>query len=118
MEKVKCICVMRELVMALTDFEHKLLQVHNITLNEAMVLCAVGYESETATHISECTGLRPSHASKVIGALEQRGLIIRRMGEHDKRQMYLSLTKSGLDHLKQLKDYEYDVPELLRPLFD
>ena len=108
---------MRDLMLALADFEHKLLQTHDVSLNEAMVLCAVGYQRVTASHISECTGLRPSNASKVIGALEQRGLIDRQMGEQDKRQVYLSLTKSGQDYLQKLKDYEFNIPDLLKPLF-
>lgn len=109
---------MREVMQSLADFEHKLLQTHKVSLNEAMVLCAVGYESVTATHIAECIGLRPSNTSKVISALEQRGLIARRMGEHDKRLMYLSLTKQGIDYLQLIKDYEFDIPELLKPVFD
>lgn len=109
---------MRELMLALSNFEDKLIQSHNVSLNEAMVLCAIGYDCVTATHISECTGLRPSNASKVIGALEHKGLIARQMGEKDKRQMYLSLTKSGKELLKQIKDYKFDIPELLKPIFD
>lgn len=118
MEKVKCICVMRELMLALSDFEQKLLQTHKVSLNEAMVLCAVGYECVTATQISECTGLRPSNTSKIIGSLEEQRLIVRRIGEEDKRQMYLSLTNMGLDYLNRLKDYKFDIPELLKPIFE
>ena len=41
MEKITCICVMRELMMALSDFENKLMDAHGVSLNEAMVLCSV-----------------------------------------------------------------------------
>ena len=70
MEKITCICVMRELMMALSDFENKLMDTHGVSLNEAMVLCALGGECITASVIAERTGLRPSHTSKVIGSLE------------------------------------------------
>ena len=72
---------MRELMMALSDFENKLIDIHGVSLNEAMVLCSVGNECITASVIAERTGLRPSHASKVIGALEERGYLMRELGK-------------------------------------
>ena len=118
MEKITCICVMRELMMALSDFENKLIDIHGVSLNEAMVLCSVGNECITASVIAERTGLRPSHASKVIGALEERGYLIRELGKQDKRQMYLSLTNEGKECLCQIKIHQFDIPPLLQPIFD
>ena len=118
MEKITCICVMRELMMALSDFENKLMDTHGVSLNEAMILCALGDECITASVIAERTGLRPSHASKVIGTLEARGYLIRELGKQDKRQMYLSLTDVGKGCLEQIKRYEFEVPALLKPVFD
>ena len=118
MEKITCICVMRELMMALSDFENKLIDIHGVSLNEAMVLCSVGNECITASVIAERTGLRPSHASKVIGALEERGYLIRELGKQDKRQMYLSLTNEGKERLCQIKIHQFDIPPLLQPIFD
>ncbi len=117
MEKITCICVMRELMMALSDFENKLMDAHSVSLNEAMVLCALGEECITASVIAERTGLRPSHASKVIGTLEDRGYLKRELGKHDKRQMYFSLTDMGKECLLRIKTYEFDIPELLKPVF-
>ncbi|MBP3668365.1 MAG: MarR family transcriptional regulator [Bacteroides sp.] len=118
MEKITCICVMRELMIALSDFENKLMDTHGVSLNEAMILCALGDECITASVIAERTGLRPSHASKVIGTLEARGYLIRELGKQDKRQMYLSLTDAGKRCLEQIKRYEFEVPALLKPVFD
>ena len=118
MEKITCICVMRELMMALSDFENKLMDAHGVSLNEAMVLCALGGECVTASVIAERTGLRPSHASKVIGTLEERGYLKRELGKQDKRQMYLSLTDTGMECLCQIKIHQFDIPSLLQPVFD
>ena len=118
MDKITCICVMRELMMALSDFENKLMDAHGVSLNEAMVLCALGGECVTASVIAERTGLRPSHTSKVIGALEERGYLMRELGKQDKRQMYLSLTEAGKECLGRIKAYEFEVPELLIPVFE
>lgn len=109
---------MRELMIALSDFENKLMDAHGVSLNEAMILCALGDECITASVIAERTGLRPSHASKVIGTLEARGYLIRELGKQDKRQMYLSLTDAGKGCLEQIKRYEFEVSALLKPVFD
>ena len=109
---------MRELMKALSDFENRLTDAHGVSLNEAMVLCALGGECVTASVIAGRTGLRPSHASKVIGALEERGYLKRRLGKTDKRQMYVSLTPKGKECLQQVKDRPLEVPPLLRPVFD
>ena len=118
MEKLTCICVMRELMMALSDFENKLMDTHGVSLNEAMVLCALGGECVTASVIAERTGLRPSHTSKVIGALEERGYLVRQLGKTDKRQIYLSMTAKGNQCLQDIKDYPLEIPALLRPVFE
>ena len=109
---------MRELMKTLSDFENKLTDTHGVSLNEAMVLCALGGECVTASVIAERTGLRPSHASKVIGALEERGHLKRQLGKTDKRQIYLSLTNRGKKCLQDIKEYPFDVPALLQPVFD
>ena len=116
MEKITCICVMRELMMALSDFENKLMDAHGVSLNEAMVLCSLGGECVTASVVAERTGLRPSHASKVIGTLEERGYLKRELGKQDKRQMYLSLSVSGKECLAQIKIHTFDIPPILHPL--
>ena len=118
MEKITCICVMRELMMALSDFENKLMDAHGVSLNEAMVLCSLGGECVTASVVAERTGLRPSHASKVIGTLEERGYLKRELGKQDKRQMYLSLTDTGMECLCQIKIHQFDIPPLLLPVFE
>lgn len=118
MEKITCICVMRELMKALSDFEGHLTDAHGVSLNEAMAMCALGSECVTASVIAERTGLRPSHCSKVIGALEEKGYLVRELGKQDKRQMYLSLTDAGKDCLFRIKKHDFEVPLLLKPVFE
>ena len=109
---------MRELMMALSDFENKLMDAHGVSLNEAMVLCSLGGECVTASVIAERTGLRPSHTSKVIGSLEDQGYLMRELGKQDKRQIYLSLTNEGKVCLDRIKAYQFEVPDLLKPVFE
>lgn len=107
---------MRELMKALSDFETQLMDNHGVTLNETMALCAMGEECVTASVISERTGLRPSHTSKVIRSLEGKKHVIRKLGKQDKRQMYLSLTVSGKECLAQIKSHAFDMPPILQPI--
>lgn len=117
MEKITCICIMRELFSALSSLENNLTEAHGVSLNEAMILCALGNEHVTASTIAERTGMLPSHTSKVIAVLEKNGLIKRQLGKSDKRRMYFSLTTKGRECLERMKSYEFDIPDLLKPLF-
>ena len=112
------ICKMRDIYKALSVFETAFEEMYAISLNEAMVLCALreaGKES-TSTAISERTEMAPSHTSKVIRAVEDKGLIRRALGEVDKRQMYFNLTEAGKKRLDELDLDKVEVPEILKPL--
>ncbi len=109
---------MRELFKALSELETRLIEKHGVSLNEAMALCCIGGDTLTASIISEHTGLSASHASKVIRTIEEKGLIIRSLGDKDKRQMYFTLSGKGCECLKALKENEIEIPELLKPLFN
>ena len=110
------ICKMRDIYKALSIFETAFEKVYGISLNEAMVLCALREAGKeiTSTAIAERTEMAPSHTSKVIRAVEDKGLIRRALGEVDKRQMYFSLT--GKKRLNELDLDKVEIPEMLKPL--
>ncbi len=108
---------MRDLLLAFSQLESQLVEEHGVSLKEAMVLCSIGQETVTASMIVERTGLNPSHISKIIGAVEKRGLLKRQLGEKDKRQMLFTLTEDALTCLQGIRQKGVDVPEFLRPLF-
>lgn len=117
MEKITCICVMRELFQALSLLESRLLESHGISLNEAVVLCSVGTETVTASTIVSRTGMTPSHASKVIRMAEEKGMLERTPGTKDKRQMYFVLTGKAKTCLAGIREQGVEIPEMLAPLF-
>ena len=108
---------MRELFRALSDLESHLLQAHGVSLNEAMVLCAIGKEQVAARTIVERTGLTPSHASKVIRMAEEKGMLERTPGTKDKRQMYFALTDKAKEKLEDIRKHGIEIPDLLLPFF-
>ena len=117
MEKIHCICVMRDLFKALAELESNLAQDYGISLNEAMVLCCIGDDRLTATSISNNVGLLPPHTSKTIRSIEKKGLVKRSLGTQDKRQMYFKLTPAGTEVISRLSENGVDIPELLKPFF-
>lgn len=108
---------MRELFKALSELETRLMEQYGVSLNEAMALCCIGGDTLTASVISENTGLYASHTSKVIRSIEEKELIVRNLGDKDKRQMHFTLSDKGRECLEALKANEIEIPELLKPLF-
>ena len=104
---------MRELFKALSELEANLIEQHGVSL----ALCCIGGDRLTASAISEHTGLSASHTSKVIRSIEDKELIVRSLGDKDKRQMYFTLSDKGKICLNQLKENEIEVPKMLKPLF-
>ena len=56
MEKIKSVCVMRDLVKAVAELQDTLQERLGISLNEAMVLCSIGEGTATAGEISRSQG--------------------------------------------------------------
>lgn len=116
MEKIRTVCMMRDLVRALAQLEAQLMQAAGVGLNEAMVICAIGLDRATAGDIARCVGLQPPNASKVVRSVERKGLVCRSLGETDHRRMYFSLTPAGRTCLDRLRNGLTDIPPLLQPL--
>lgn len=110
---------MRDLYKALSEFENSFETAYGVTLNEAMILCSLKEaDSEmTSSALSERTELKPAHTSKIIGGIEDKGLIVRSLGKEDKRQMFFSLTENGQKLLKKILADNIEIPQLIKPLF-
>lgn len=118
MEKIKCICVMRELAAAMSALEQQLQQLHGLSFNEAMAICCIGTDTLKAAEIAENTGLSASNTSKVLRSIETKGLVERALGTTDRRQMNFTLTDTGRGKLHDLKSREINIPAYIRPLFE
>lgn len=116
---MKTICIVRDLYKALEEFENNFERIHALSINEAMVLCALREFGGCSipTEIGKRTGIRNSYLSKILRRLEEKGVISRSLGEEDRRQMYFALTSEGTQRLQQLYLDEVEIPERLRPLF-
>jgi transcriptional regulator, MarR family len=112
---------MRDVFKAMARFEDSFEKVYKISLNEAMILCALQEASPknmTATSLSKRTELTPSHASKMLRILEEKELIVRTLGEVDRRLMQFHLSQNGKKLVGELELEKVEIPELLKPLFE
>ena len=116
---MKTICAMRDVLKAMGNFETAFEKMYQISLNEAMILCALKEASDkvTATNLAKQTELSPSHTSKMLRILEEKGLIVRSLGSEDRRQMYFHLTHTGKQRVNELELDKVEIPDLLKPLF-
>ncbi|HEX7120662.1 MAG TPA: helix-turn-helix domain-containing GNAT family N-acetyltransferase [Longimicrobiales bacterium] len=73
------------------------------TLTEARVVYELAQQAETtATQLGRALGLDPGYLSRILRALQRRGLIERRRSERDRRRHLVTLTPAGRDAYARL----------------
>lgn len=111
------ICVIKEVYKLLYQFEKDFSEKHGVTINDAMVLCCLkNGDEKSAGDICDFVGLSNSRVSKVLCTVEEMGLIQRRLGLTDKRQMFFSLTESGKVKVEGMKGQSLHFTEFLQTI--
>ena len=111
------LCKIRDLQHAVARFEAAFERRYGLCLNEGMTLCTLSRSGRLCPgELGERLGLTPSNTSKVLRAVESKGLVKREPGCADRRQMYYSLTGEGRALLAALDCREVEIPPLLREL--
>lgn len=101
MEKL---CKIRDIYRAIMHYEADFQKHHGICLNEGMLLCSLWNKEQLSSgEIASLLGLTASNTSKVIRSTENKELISRTLGIHDKRQMYFVLTDKGKELITRIK---------------
>jgi DNA-binding MarR family transcriptional regulator len=67
----------------------------------------------SSSEIASLLGLTNSNASKVIRSVEEKGYLERRLGQEDKRQMYFVLSSKGQKKLKEIKEADTEIRDIL-----
>lgn len=107
------LCSLRDIYRAIREFELEFSEKYDLGLNEGMLLCTLCSEVYSSSEIATNLGLTNSNASKVIRSVEEKGLIERRLGKEDKRQMYFVLSSTGKNKLKEIKEADSEIREVL-----
>jgi DNA-binding MarR family transcriptional regulator len=113
---MKRLCALRDLCRAIGEYEQEFHKFHKLSLNEGMVLCSLKEKRLSSGEIAKQINLTCSNTSKLIRAIEDKGLIERVMGEEDRRQMYFSLTLAGLEKLGAIENDSIPLEEPLKRL--
>lgn len=108
---------MRDLFLALGELEEQLLSAVGLDLNHALIICALGTEPRLPSALSQTTGLRPAHTSKLLSSLERKALIKRKSATGDRRQVICTLTPQGVECLDKMRALELVYPDPLKALF-
>ena len=112
--QISALCKIRDVYKAISEFEVDFQKLHDLGMNEGMLLCSLNTQKYSSNELADKLGLSNSNTSKIIKSVEKKGLIERIIGEEDKRQMYFTLTNSGRKKMEQIKCSIFDIPELLR----
>lgn len=99
----------------LYQFEKEFLETNKISINDAMILCCLKNGGEkSAGEVCDFVGLSNSRVSKVLCEVEDMGYIARRLGSTDRRQMFFSLTESGLNKVLEMKNMSLSISDLIQ----
>jgi len=111
------ICIIKEVYKLLYQFEKDFFEKHEMTINDAMVICCLkNGEEKSAGDICDFVGLSNSRVSKVLCTVEEMGFIQRRLGSKDKRQMFFSLTDTGKKKVESMKGQSLHFSEFLKQI--
>lgn len=109
------LCSIRDLYLCIMRFESRFEELFGLSLNEGMLLCTLSRSdgSMTCGELAARLDLSSSNMSKVIKSAERKGLLVRRLGEQDRRQMYFALSEKGREQLEAIDVRRLDIPEPL-----
>lgn len=111
------LCLLRDIFRAVREFEIGFQEKHDLCLNEGMAICSLKHGQVSSSDLAEKLGLSASNMSKVIKSVEEKGLVKRIMGKEDKRQMYFTLSKQGMEKLMELSTEEPQIDAVLASIY-
>lgn len=103
------LCKIKEVFKKIHQFEQKLNNEINVTINEAMVLCCLKETIMSSGDISAETGISASRTSRVLLSLESKNYVTRSFSDTDKRKMMFELTKEGIKKKKEINNIKFDL---------
>ncbi len=99
----KDLCSIKDIVREIHRLESELKRKYGLTLNEGLCLCCVTRTGRTPGDCARQLGLSASRISRILNALERKGLLERRFGADDRRSTELTITETGRVRLDELR---------------
>ncbi len=103
------LCKIKDVFKKIHQFEQKLNNDINVTINEAMVLCCLYETIKCSGDIAVDTGISTSRTSRVLLALEHKGYVTRSFHGTDKRKMMFELSASGVEKKIEISRIDFNI---------
>jgi DNA-binding MarR family transcriptional regulator len=97
------LCSIRDIVREIHRLEAELKRGYGLTLNEGLCLCCITGVGRTPGDCARQLGVSASRISRIINALERKGLLQRSLGPDDRRSTDLAITDKGRQRLRDLR---------------
>lgn len=110
-------CCLRDLYRAIAQVESQLEELYGLNFNEAMLLCHLKNEHDmTVGAIAQILAISQPNASKVIGSLEKKHLLRRRVDKKDKRVVHYQLSDRGEEKMESVDCERLQLPPALEEI--
>ena len=94
----------------LTQAYHPLLSKHGLTYPQYLVLLVLWEkDAQPVNDIARRLLLETNTVTPLLQRMEKEGILVRRKGEKDARQMIVSLTRKGRELQDKLSDVPYEI---------
>lgn len=110
------LCALKGLLRAVSSLEESIRDAYGVTLTEALCLCSIGAGCTGAGPLGEELTLSASRLSRILTALERKGLVQRNRRSEDRRSWDVEATTEGKALLDRMRAGQIELPEELRVL--
>jgi DNA-binding MarR family transcriptional regulator len=107
------LCSIRKLQTAIRNFEDMLKKETGLSLNDALLLCAVRKGICEPSLLAKELELSPSRLTRILDTLESRNLIDRCVSETDRRGVTVALTQEGTELIGRYSCSDLSIPDEL-----
>lgn len=112
------LCGLRKLQVDLAKCEERMKKEVGLTFVESSSLCSIQTGKDEPAAIAESMDLSPSRTSRIIVALEKKGMIMRCPSIEDRRVVKIGLTPQGKEVLETIHKCDTCLPHYIEEAID
>ena len=78
---------------------------HDITMSIGFILMSIDKEGTPSTALGPRMGMEPTSLSRTLKTMEDRGFIVRKESNEDKRKVLIFLTPVGVEKRREVRNF-------------
>jgi DNA-binding MarR family transcriptional regulator len=78
---------------------------HDITMSIGFILMSIDKEGTPSTALGPRMGMEPTSLSRTLKTMEERGFIVRKESDDDKRKVLIFLTHEGVEKRREVRNF-------------